>query len=156
MFAEVFFTAMIVVLVWATVWAKEAWPLSHYPMFSDATQLEEVEVFRLALETRTGEIIWWQSHFYRYPEYIGSRLQMLARFEREQRQPASLALLVRRRYVLEVLRLIAFEEGSLQRYHAVHIVQRTASHDSTQRVVIHDTTMAKMLLVDIQPGPSEK
>ena len=156
MIAELFFTAMVVGLVWATVSAKDSWPLSHYPMFSGLTKLEEVEVFRLALETRHGEIIWWQSHFYRYPEYIGGMLQMLDRFEREKQQPLSLALLARHRYLLEVLRLIALEEGSVQDYQAFHIVRRTASQNSTQGIVLHDTTIARIPIADIQPRLNSK
>lgn len=150
MFAGLFCAGMILALAWATVRGKDAWPFSHYPMFSELAQVKDIVVFRLALETHEGEIIWWRSHFYRYPEQLGRILYKLDRLEREAKQPPFFSSLGRQRYLGEVLRLIALEEGSSQKYRAFHIVRRTASQDGNHGVVIHDTRLSRIPIAALQ------
>lgn len=150
MFSIFFFSVLLAALVWVTISGKDAWPFSHYPMFSDPMSLSNLMVIRLALETREGEIIWWRSSFYRYPEYVGRRLKHTYQMEREPSQSARLAPLERQKYLAEVMRLIRLEEGSLDRYCAVRIVQRTASADEPQGFVIHEQILARIPLEELQ------
>jgi hypothetical protein len=150
MFSMLVFSALVAVLVWVTLRGKDAWPFSHYPMFSSPADLSQLRVIRLALETRDGEVIWWRSRFYRYPERVGRHIKRTYHLEQEPHGYARFAPLQRRRYLAEALRLIRLEEGSLERYRAVHIVERTAAEDPAQGVVIHQQTLARIPLAELQ------
>ena len=127
---------------------RDAWPFSHYPMFSQLTEVSEVEVFRLALETTTGEIVWWRSEFYRYPEFVGRILKRTHRLQSEGGQTEGLALLERQRCLSEVLRLIDTEAGDHDRYQAFHIVRRTI--ETGKELSIRDETVAMIPLAAIK------
>src|ERR1700737_744218 len=91
------FILLLAPLLWTMVRGRDAWPFSHYPMFSHLTDLSEVEVFRAALETTNGEIVWWRSEFYRYPEFVGRSLKRIQRLEVEGGRTAALVSLERQR-----------------------------------------------------------
>jgi len=139
---------LLVPLFWVMVRGQDAWPFSHYPMFSQLTGLSEVEVFRLALETTTGEILWWRSEFYRYPEFVGRRLQSIHQMESEGARAKALASLERQRCLAEVLRLIETEVGRLDRYQAFQIVRRTV--DTNNGLTIKDQTVARIPIAEIK------
>ena len=136
-------------MLWVTVRGKDAWPFSHYPMFSRLTNLSEVEVFRLALETKEGEIVWWHSEFYRYPEFVGRMLKQLHRRECESGRTAAFAALERQRYLAEVLNLIEAEEGAVEHYAALRIVRRTVDPHSAGPH-IEDETIARVAIGEIK------
>lgn len=142
------FILLPALLLWVTVSRKDAWPFSHYPMFSRLTDLSEVEVFRVALETTTGEIVWWRSEFYRYPEFVGRKLKKIQQLEGEGGSVAGLASLERQRCLSEVLRLIESEAGGLDHYQAFHIVRRTV--DTDDGFTIRDQTVARIPLAGIK------
>jgi len=139
---------LLVPLFWVMVRGQDAWPFSHYPMFSQLTNLSEVEVFRLALETTTGEIVWWRSEFYRYPEYVGRMLKQLHEMEIEAGRPRAFASLERQRYLAEVQRVIETEVGRLDRYQAFQIVRRTV--DTNNGFTIKDQTVARIPIAEIK------
>ena len=126
-------------LAWATWRGRDAWPFSHYPMFAGRHEGRRVEVFRVALETADGNVIWWRSRFYRYPQEIGEQLKTVAQIARENPQYPFLAPLEQRKYVREVLRLLRLEGGSSESYRAVRIVRRTVTED----LQIRDETVAR-------------
>ena len=148
-FPILLFILLLALLLWVTVRGKDAWPFSHYPMFSRLTNLSEVEVFRVALETTAGEIIWWRSEFYRYPEFVGRRLKRLHQMESEGGPAALFAPLERQRYLAAVLSLIEFEEGRLERYSAFHIVRRTVAAGGDDTLEIKEQTVNRIPLEGI-------
>ena len=133
-------------LLWVTLRGRELWPLTSYPMFSERHALAQVEVFRVALETHTGECEWWRSRFYRYPERIGRELQQAQRLGQLN---AGLPLLAQRRLLAEAARLIRLEEGGTAQYRALHIVRRTAAFDSQQELRIVEQTIARLAFDDL-------
>ncbi|HKX28057.1 MAG TPA: hypothetical protein VJ302_10215 [Blastocatellia bacterium] len=150
MLSIIFFGALVAVLVWVTVSGKDAWPFSHYPMFADPANLASLLVVRLALETREGDVIWWHSRFYRYPEYVGRQLKRTYRLEETQSRFSVLAPLERRKYLVEVMRLMRLEEGSFDRYRAIHLIQRTASADPARGLVIREQSLARIPLAELR------
>ena len=142
------FILLLTPLLWVTVRGKDAWPFSHYPMFSRLTNLNQVEVFRVALETTTGEVVWWGSEFYRYPEFVGLWLKRIQQMEGEGGRSAALALLERQRCLAEVLRLMETEGGRLDQYLAFLIVRRTA--DGGNGITIRDQTVSRIPLAEIK------
>lgn len=125
-------------MVWVTVRGKDAWPFSHYPMFSRLTGLGDVEIFRVALETRSAEVVWWRSKFYRYPEFVGRELRLLDAQTAERGPVAAIASLEKQRYLAEVLRLIEAEEGGIERYEALLIMKRRIQPDPASRLLVKD------------------
>lgn len=121
---SLFIIAIVVQLAVVTFHGRDIWPFSHYPMFSGLKTRAEVEIYRVALETADGELHWWRSRFYRYPERVGRDWQQAEFLGR--RSPA-LTLLERRRLLAEVIRLLQLEEGDVSRYSALYIVRRTAA-----------------------------
>lgn len=124
-FYIIFFIIMCVILLWVTIGRKEAWPFSWYPMYAGSHVAGKVNVIRIALQKPDGKLSWWQSRFYRYPEFTGRKLQQL-------RQAGNVnntifLHLERNRLLLEVLRLIESEEGATHPYSGFHIVERTVS-----------------------------
>lgn len=148
-FPILLFIFVLALLLWATVRGKDAWPFSHYPMFSRLTDVSEVEVFRVALETITGEIIWWRSEFYRYPEFVGRILKRLHYMESEGGKVALFASLERQRYLAAVLSLIESEEGRVEPYTAFHIVRRTIAAGGDNTLEIKEQTVTRIPLEGI-------
>jgi hypothetical protein len=134
LFTILFVALLVSQMVRVTLRRMDAWPFSHYPMFSGLTDLPKVEVFRVALETAEGEIIWWRSRFYRDPQEIGSQLKRAAAREKEHAQF--------QRHLSEVLRLIRLEEGDVNRYRALHIIRRTVREDYGGALLIDDRPIA--------------
>lgn len=150
MLSVVFFSALVAALLWATVRDQDAWPFSHYPMFSRPATLSELMVIRLALETRDGEITWWRSRHFRYPEFVGRRLARTYAVEAAGTRAAAALMLERLGVLNEALRLIRHEEGSLDRYSAIRVVRRTASHDPAHGLVIEERTLARIPLEELE------
>src|SRR6266481_5751039 len=142
------FILFLICFGWVTICGKDAWPFSHYPMFSRLSRISDVEVFRLALETKDNEVVWWKSGFFRYPEFVGERLGELS-----YARPASGGVIFitfpRNRILSEVLRLIISEEGNTDRYRAFHIVKRTACSKGRD-LQIEDRIIAKIPMEEIK------
>lgn len=143
----VFFIGMCSILLWVTIRQKDAFPFSWYPMYSGSHSLDKVNVFRVALQKQEGGITWWQSRFYRYPEYVGRKLQGL-RQAKAGTQKEVFVLLERNRLLLEVLRLIESEEGSAKDYTAFHIVERTVNNN----LAITDRTIGIISFSELRNG----
>ena len=148
LFPILVFILLLLPLLWVMVRGKDAWPFSHYPMFSGLANISEVEVFRVALETTAGEVVWWTSEFYRYPEFVGLWLKRIQRLEAEGGRSAVLASLERQRCLAEVLRLVETERGHLDQYMAFLIVRRTADDDNG--ITIFDQTVSRIPLAGIK------
>jgi hypothetical protein len=148
-----FITVLILFLAgfaWTMVRGADAWPFSHYPMFSGPINVAQVCVFRLALETIDGERIWWQSEFFRYPEFVGRMLKRTYQLEQHGGPTAAWALLERQRYLAEVLRLLEEETGTLERYRAFHLVQRTVNSGSAKELSVNEQTVLTIPLAGIK------
>jgi hypothetical protein len=117
-------------------------------MFSRLTRIGDVEVFRIALETKDYEIVWWKSGFFRYPEFVGERLREL-HHARPAGGSSIFITFQRNRILSEVLRLIVSEEGNTDRYRAFHIVRRTACSKGLD-LQIEDRIIAKIPIEEIQ------
>lgn len=130
MLFAVVFAAVSAALIWTTVKGRDAFPFSHYPMFSDLAEIEKTEVFRVALETSGGEVHWWTSEFYRYPEFVGRRLKELYRAAGGDERQNAFAELEKRRCLSEVLRLIKIETGTIENLKSVRVVKRTIVEES--------------------------
>ena len=76
----------------AMVRQQDAWPFSHYPMFSRRIAVEDLVVFRIALENASGQVVWWQPRFFRFQDRLGARFSELVR-ESSQGPASSPALL---------------------------------------------------------------
>jgi hypothetical protein len=97
----------------------------------------------VALETATGEVVWWRSEFYRYPEFVGRKLKRIHQMECEGGRATAIASLERQRYLAEVLRLIDLEEGCLERYMAIRIVRRTVDPNG-DNLTTNDDVVARI------------
>ena len=150
MIFPILLVSLLSALLWVTVRGKDAWPFSHYPMFSGLADIAELEVFRLALETTEGDLIWWRSEFYRYPEVVGRTLKHLQRLEGEGGQSRALAGLERQRLLAAVLRLIEVEEGRSDRYRAFQVVRRTVAADDDGALKISEQTVITIPLAEIK------
>lgn len=126
MLFTIIFASVAGMLIWTTVRGRDAFPFSHYPMFSDSTDISKVEVFRIALENSNGDIYWWKSEFYRYPEFIGRQFKKLYYAEGDLTQKAFINL-EKQRLLAEVVRLIELEDKTLESVRNLHIVKRRAS-----------------------------
>jgi hypothetical protein len=142
------FILLLAPLLWVMVRGKDAWPFSHYPMFSRLTNLSEVVVLRVALETTGGEVVWWGSEFYRYPEFVGIWLKRTQQMEGEGGRSAALASLERQRCLAEVLRLIETAGGRLDQYQALLIVRRSVADGNG--ITIRDQTVSRIPLAGIK------
>jgi len=117
-----FFAVICGVLTWVTVTGKDLYPFSSYPMFS-ACNKPPVKVIRLALEDRHGNITWWRSRFYRYPEFAGKKLvSFYQASSSEKAHPA--IILAKAKLLKELTRLINIDEECSD-YKALHIIERT-------------------------------
>ncbi len=127
----IFCIVLITIFLWVTLRGKEAWPFSAYPMFSQRRDISQVEVVRVALETQAGELIWWQPHFYRYPEAIGRNLKRL--YALQQGIATSLELLAHQQKICaDVIRLLHQEKGNLQHYRSILLIRRNLIKDVSQ------------------------
>jgi hypothetical protein len=150
-FYECFFFLMLGVLLLTTVRGRDAFPFSHYPMFSDLHDVADIRIFRLALEKQTGEILWWHSEFYRYPEIVGRKLKQSFQSADGSEKTDVFVLLDRKKYLAEVLRLIEIEEGGFESYRAFHIVERRV-RQTENAPEIADKTIAVIPFREIRSG----
>lgn len=144
----VFFILCLIPLLWVTLRGKDAFPFSHYPMFSNLSDVNNVEVYRIALETHEGKLVWWKSEFYRYPEMVGRKFKDLYQIENEGEEVFS--NLERQRLLIQVLRLIEDEEKSTRQYQAFHVIKRTAYEDEQKQLIIQEETIEKFPLEGIK------
>src|SRR5215510_3561769 len=140
----VFICGLLVPLLWAMVRGKDYWPFSHYPMFSRSSTLKELAVYRLALETKLGGTSWWRSEFFRYPEFVGQRLQRIHQAISQGGKDAVFANLEQQFLLTEVLRLIEAEEGTIDQYQAFRVVRRTIDNLNGDKPTIKDDTVARI------------
>jgi hypothetical protein len=122
-----FFLLICMVLVWVTISGRDAFPFSYYPMFSGLKKIQEVKVIRIRLESSDGKIEWWETEFYRYPEFVGKKMKVL--YNHDQGKAGIFYELEKKRLLNEVLRLIADEKGAKNTYTSFHIVERTIGVD---------------------------
>lgn len=125
----VFFVVVCAALLWVTAGGLEGFPFSAYPMFSRARKLNNVKVYRIAVEKQNGDVCWWQSRFYRYPEFAASKLARIYDVAAEDPKTKAVNTLEKNRILLEVLRLIHAESRDDHDYKAFHIVARTIGKD---------------------------
>lgn len=120
-----FFTGL---LVFATLSKNDFFPFSHYPMFSKISKAESICIFRLKLKTTEGELRWWKPKFYRYPEVINKKLQVLYHLQ-SQSLGGKIFFHEQRRILNEALQIIENEEHSLLKYEAIHIIKMTVNEN---------------------------
>lgn len=128
-FYAIFFFAICSILLWVTVMQKEAYPFSYYPMYSSPHQVSGVSVYRIAFKKQDGTMTWWESEFYRYPEYVGRKLKQLHAINGGSVEKDVLLRLEQNRLLILVLR-IAKEEGiPMGNYVTLCIVERKVTTD---------------------------
>jgi len=140
----VFIGGLLTPFLWAMWRGKDYWPFSHYPMFSRQNSVEELAVYRLALETKSGTTTWWRSEFFRYPEFVGRRLRRIHQIADQPGKAAVFVNLEQQFLLREVLRLIEAEEGSLDEYQAFHVVKRTINNLNGAHPTIEDAIVARI------------
>ncbi|MDO3642251.1 hypothetical protein [Mucilaginibacter sp. L3T2-6] len=123
-FYVIFFLVICAVLLWVTIRKKEAYPFSYYPMYSSGHKIENVCVYRIALKKQDGSMAWWESEFYRYPEYVGRKLKQLS-VAHKQINPNGIFLeLEKRKLLIMVMRIMEKEGAEISSYYAFCIVER--------------------------------
>jgi hypothetical protein len=137
-----FFIAICSILIFVTFSGKEAFPFSHYPMFSKLHDVTDVVIFRIALETQEGEIQWWDSKFYRYPEIVGRKISSLKNADKNATVLAQSKLLVK------ILQIITIEKGNFDKYKAFHIIERSVN----ENLMIVDKTIEIVPFEKIKTG----
>ena len=105
----ILFSTICILLLWATIMGKDIYPFSYYPMYSALHNPENISVFRIALEKKDGSIAWWESEFYRYPEYSGRKLRQLWQVKSENKQKEVILQLEQHRLLTAVLRIMEKE-----------------------------------------------
>lgn len=147
-FYLLFFIGVCAILTGITIARKDAWPFSWYPMYAAPHAPERVKVIRIGLQTQEGPVTWWQSRFYRYPEYTGRRLLQLQKAAAKSAGNTVFIILERNKLLLEVLRLIESEQGSASQYKAFHIVERTIGDN----LAITDRTVEIVSFSELRNG----
>lgn len=124
-----FFVLICGIWIGVTIRGNDIFPFSAYPMFSKRHRLEDVRVIRIALALETGEKVWWQSEFYRYPEFVGRQLKQL--YDQSRKQPKKIIFfqLKKKQLLIEVKRLIDLEISADKSYSALHIIERCITED---------------------------
>jgi hypothetical protein len=121
----ILFSTISILLLWVTITGKDIYPFSYYPMYSVPRNLENISVFRIALEKKDGSIAWWKSEFYRYPEYSGRKLRQLWQVKSENKQKEVILQLEQHRLLIGVLQIMEKENIDINDYKAFHIIERT-------------------------------
>ena len=80
---SLFFILICICLAYITFFGKEAYPFSSYPMFSQTYELQSIKIIKIALEDKNGDLIWWESEFYRYPQIIGNNIKKMIQLKNE-------------------------------------------------------------------------
>ena len=129
MFYVIFFIAVCAVLLWVTVMQKEAYPFSYYPMYSSPHQVSGVSVYRIAFKKQDGTMTWWESEFYRYPEYVGRKLKQLRTISSGADETDVFLRLEQTRLLISILRIAEGEGVQIGNYKTLCIVERTITTD---------------------------
>ena len=143
------FSILSVILVlgiqlFVTISGKDLWPFSAYNMFSTHLDINQHSVFRVALERNDGEIVWWKSHFYRYPEQVGKQIRRLNKLEDNSPKTKMVIALETRKTLIEVARLIRQEDSRFDDYQAFHIIERKARVAYKSEISIEDQTVVRV------------
>lgn len=123
MFYVVFFIIICVALIGVTLVGRDFWPFSHYPMFSIQQKMEDITVWRIALEDNKGKIEWWQSKFFRYPEFAGRKLQKIYGLNIKGKKLEAFINIERNKLLKAVMMHIKQEQPE-HHYSAIHIIER--------------------------------
>ncbi len=124
----IFFIAICLVLIVVTIIGKDFWPFSHYPMFSVEQKMEDVKVVRLALEDEHGNVEWWRSRFFRYPEFTGRKLQKIYNMNVQGKKLTAFINVERDKLLRSVLKLVEKEGFGINKYAAIHVIERTVTN----------------------------
>ena len=119
----VFFSVICLALIGVTVTGKDFWPFSHYPMFSTGQKIEDIKVWRIALEDNDGNVEWWQSKFFRYPEFAGRKLQKIYSLNIGGKQLDAFINVERNKLLTAVMMHVALEQPQ-RSFSAIHIIER--------------------------------
>ena len=81
---------------------RDLWPFSHYPMFSSLVSVDDLVVFRIAIEDTMGQVGWWRPRFFRMQDRLAARFAELMRRPPGGLSPSPelLALFVQTRHLL--------------------------------------------------------
>jgi hypothetical protein len=104
----------------AMLWQRDAWPFSHYPMFSGRITAEDVVVFRIAVEDSTGRVGWWRPHVFRLQDRLCTRFAELARHPQRAHVPSAALL----ELFAQTQRLILAESPGSNRWAAILFIRR--------------------------------
>lgn len=138
------------VLLWVTIRGRDLSPFSHYPMFSGTNNINNIAVYRLALEKKDGTIEWWESEFYRYPEFIGKKLSEMLSPVNADSKTTPFYSLQKNKLLNDVIRLMTLEGIDIKNYNAFHIIKRTT--DNTLEV--YNRTIDVIPISTLQYGAS--
>jgi hypothetical protein len=146
-FYTIFFFIICAILIWVTLRKKEIYPFSYYPMYSSPHLLGEINVFRIALK-KDDIMVWWESEFYRYPEYAGRKLKQLWAARNNAGEKDVFLQLERDRLLILVLQIMQKEKVDIGRYDALCIVERRINGDLEPI----DQLIETVLLNDLRNG----
>lgn len=113
-----------------TIAGKDFWPFSHYPMFSVSQKIEDLKVWRIALEDNNGNIEWWQSKFFRYPEFTARKLQKIYGLNIQGKKLAVFVNIERNKLLKAVVKNLQQEQPKT-RFSAIHIIERSVTPSFT-------------------------
>ena len=148
-FSILFVVVILGIQLFVTISGKDAWPFSSYKMFSAPLDLDQLAVFRVALELQDGELVWWRSRFYRYPEQVGKQISRLYRLQNDSPKTRVVVALETQKVLIEVARLIRQEEGGLDDYQAFHIIERKGRITHNNDITIEDKTVVRIPFHDL-------
>lgn len=143
-----FFLLVCGMLLWVTILKKDLFPFSWYPMYSAQYKAQQVRVVRIALQDKNGGVNWWNSKYYRYPEFTARKLDKLMQLTFNNNIEGTVNLLEQKRLLAKVLQLIEQEEGTLKDYSAFLIIERRVD----AALNVHDTIQKTFLLSEIRHG----
>lgn len=123
----IFFIIVCLVLIGITIVGKDYWPFSHYPMFSAKQKIKDITVWRIALEDSEGNIDWWQSKFFRYPEFTGRKLQKIYALHIEGKK-LEIFIHIERNKLLNAVMMHIIREQPECNYSAIHIIERKVTN----------------------------
>ncbi len=152
--AEAFCLTIVATLLWVTVRGQDAWPLSAYPMFSGRLRLDEVEVFRVALESPDGTVDWWRPRHYRYAEKLGRQWLRLHHALPADAAARAARAMAQHQLLCEVARLVRHEQGEATGWRALHMVQRTVRRTESGALTIHHETVLVKPWLELAPQPA--
>lgn len=122
-----FFIIVCLVFIGVTIAGKDYWPFSHYPMFSAKQKIKDITVWRIALEDSEGNMDWWQSKFFRYPEFTGRKLQKIYALHIEGKK-LEIFIHIERNKLLNAVMMHIMREQPECNYSAIHIIERKVAN----------------------------